>query len=90
MMRASCCAVALLAALGLAKPALADTQTVTGGQLVLTDTLSDEVIISTDETESGSVRVSLDGSVSCLTLVSGEHGCGVHIALRQRCGAAAD
>jgi hypothetical protein len=82
MMRASCCAVALLAALGLAKPALADTQTVTGGQLVLTDTLSDEVIISTDETESGSVRVSLDGSVSCLTLVSGSTA----VVSTSRCG----
>ena len=82
MMRASSVAAALLAALGLAGHAWADTQTVTGGQLVLTDTLSDEVIISTDAAANGSVRVSLDGSLSCLTLVGGSTA----VVSTSRCG----
>lgn len=51
--------------------AQAETQMVRGEQLVLTDTLSQDVTISTDASLNGQIRLSMDGSLSCLSTVSG-------------------
>jgi hypothetical protein len=61
----------LLAALAAAAQARADTTTVPGDQLVVTSTLSEDVLIGTDPSLSGQVRVTLDGSLSCLSIVGG-------------------
>ena len=52
-----------------APPAAADTRFVPASQLVLTDTMSEDVVVNTDPSLSGQVRVTMDGSLSCLTVV---------------------
>ncbi len=66
---------AILAGIGLlaaaAHPAVAETRTVRGTQLVLTDTLPSRTIIDTDPSLDGSIRLSAGGSLACLSVVSG-------------------
>ena len=61
------CLLACVAATG----AKADTQLFAGQQLVLNDTFSEDVTISTDAALRGQIRLSMDGSLSCLSVVSG-------------------
>ena len=61
----------LLAAVAGVGPARADTRSVNGDKLVLTDTISSNTIISTDPSLSGQVRVSMDGDLGCLSLTGG-------------------
>lgn len=63
-------ALALSALAVLAGRAAAETRTVQGEQLVLTDTGSSH--IDTDPSLSGSIRVSASGSLSCLSIVPGQ------------------
>jgi hypothetical protein len=52
--------------------ALAGSREVPGETLVLTDARSADTVISTDPSLSGHIRVSLDGTVSCLSVTGGE------------------
>jgi len=61
----------LLAAFAGAGAARAETRTLEGETLVLTDTLPNSTIISTDPSLSGHVRVSMDGDLHCLSLTGG-------------------
>ena len=61
----------LLAACLSAGQAAAETRTVSGQQLVFTNTLSQDVSIGTDSSLSGQIRVSLDSNLSCLSIVGG-------------------
>jgi hypothetical protein len=61
-----------LAALASPGGARAETRTLSGQQLVLTNTLTGDTIISTDPSLSGAIRVSMDDGVGCLSLVGGE------------------
>jgi len=62
----------LLAALAAAGPARAETREVAGETFVLNDTMGSDAVISIDPTLAGRVRVSLDGSLSCLSVTGGE------------------
>ncbi len=58
-----------LAACSLAHPAWADARLYPASQLVLTDTMSEDAVVNTDSSLSGQVRVTMDGSLSCLSVV---------------------
>ena len=61
--------VASLAACFVAHAARADTRLYPASQLVLTDTMSEDAVVNTDSSLSGQVRVTMDGSLSCLSVV---------------------
>ncbi len=60
-----------LAATFAAGHASAETRTVEGGSLMLTDTLSSHITIDTDSSLHGAVRLSADSSLSCVQVESG-------------------
>ena len=51
--------------------AAAETSVIHGERLVLTDTLSQDTIITTNPSLSGRIQVSMDGGLSCLSMVTG-------------------
>ncbi len=63
-----------LAACLLAHAAWADTRLFPANQLVLTNTMSEDVVVNTDPSLSGQVRVTMDGSLSCLHAVDVDPG----------------
>ncbi len=69
-MRASALLAAALTLLA-THTAAAETRTVRGDQLVLSNSLSEDVVIGTDPSLSGQVRVSMDRDLSCLAVVEG-------------------
>ena len=71
--RFSAAAAILLAATVAASHAQADTRLVGGAQLVFSDTLSDNVVIATDSTLHGQIRLTREegSGLACLTVVSG-------------------
>ena len=60
------------AGLGWATSASAETRTLQGEQLVLTTSLSSRVVIDTDASLSGQLRVSADQPLSCLSVREGQ------------------
>jgi hypothetical protein len=61
--------LAILAATG---PAQAETREIAGETLVLNLSMSSDTVISTDPSLSGHVRVSMDGTLSCLSVTGTE------------------
>ena len=69
--RRACAAVLLAAGLLCIRGAHAETRLVSGSQLVLSTSSSEDVAIDTDPSLHGQVRLSLDAGLSCLSISSG-------------------
>ncbi len=72
----------LLAGLLAAQHACAETRTISGGQLTLSTSSSEDLVIGTDPSLHGKIRFSSDASLSCLSIT----GSGSVVVSTSRCG----
>lgn len=69
--RRTCPAILLLAGLLAAGHARAETRLIPGGQLVLSTSFSEDVVIDTDSSLHRQIRLSMDAGLSCLSVAGG-------------------